>query len=110
MNDYDYSLMTITSNYDGKCKKCDKEWKVGQQIYWQKEPKCICIDSQCFESQKSGASSTTNANQTNFDPNQAKVTRTTQQREADLGAFIATAANASVKLTGADIAQVWCRQ
>ena len=47
--------MTLTSQYAGKCKVCGKEWKVGNEIWYQRDPvKCICIDEQCFEKQKGG--------------------------------------------------------
>ena len=51
--------MTLTSQYAGKCKVCGKEWKVGNEIWYQKDPKAICIDEQCFERQKSGTTTLT---------------------------------------------------
>jgi len=47
--------MTLTSQYDGTCKVCNKTWKVGNQLWYQKDPKAICIDEQCFEAQKAAA-------------------------------------------------------
>ena len=101
--------MTLVSQYDGTCKKCNKAWKVGESIYYQKEPKCICIDSQCFESQKAGTTTSSNQTPIQQDLSRAKITRPTDERASDLGVFIATAANAKIALTGADIALVWCR-
>ena len=46
--------MTLTSQYAGTCKVCNKTWKVGNEIWYQKDPKAICIDEQCFERQKAG--------------------------------------------------------
>jgi len=54
--------MTLTSQWDGKCKgqktaagTVIHEWKVGQQIWYQKEPKCVCVNEDCFEEQKAAA-------------------------------------------------------
>lgn len=54
--------MTLTSQWDGKCKgqktaagTVIHEWKVGQQIWYQKEPKCVCVNEDCYEEQKAAA-------------------------------------------------------
>ena len=41
----------ITGKYAGNCKICGSDWKVGEQIFYQKDPKAICIDKECFEEQ-----------------------------------------------------------
>ncbi len=41
----------ITGKYAGNCKICGSDWRVGEQIFYQKEPKAICIDKECFEEQ-----------------------------------------------------------
>lgn len=55
--------MTIISQYDGKCKGFKNPdstltihtWSKGQQIHYQKEPKCICTSEDCFNQQKASA-------------------------------------------------------
>jgi len=55
--------MTIASNWDGKCKGTVNEngeivihtWKAGEAIHYQKEPKCVCVNEQCYERQKSAS-------------------------------------------------------
>ena len=39
----------ITAKYNGQCKICGDEWNVGESIFYQKEPKAICGDKECFE-------------------------------------------------------------
>jgi len=51
--------MTLTSQYEGTCKLCGKEWKVGDQIHYSKTPKAICTDEACFNKQKAGEGQTT---------------------------------------------------
>ena len=41
----------ITGKYAGNCKICGSDWKVGEQIFYQKDPKAICVDKECFEEQ-----------------------------------------------------------
>ena len=41
----------ITAKYAGLCKVCGSEWKVGEKICYQKEPKAICVDEACFNEQ-----------------------------------------------------------
>ena len=41
----------IKAKYDGGCKMCGDSWNVGDDIYYQKNPKAICIDEQCFKQQ-----------------------------------------------------------
>lgn len=41
----------ITAQYKGDCKSCGEDWAVGNQIYYQKEPKAICKDLECFKEQ-----------------------------------------------------------
>jgi len=40
----------IQSRYAGTCSKCGKSWGTGDSIFYQNEPKIICKDRQCFES------------------------------------------------------------
>lgn len=40
----------IQSRYAGTCSKCGKSWGTGDSIFYQNEPKLICKDRQCFES------------------------------------------------------------
>ncbi len=109
--------MTISSQYEGKCKGIKNDdgtltihnWSVGDQIYYQREPKCICVNQTCFEKQKQATGSTQSASTGSTTDMKAKITRSTSERESDLGAFIATCSNASIELKGSDAAQVWCR-
>ena len=41
----------MTAKYRGDCKVCGSEWKVGDQMFYQKEPKVICIDESCYTEQ-----------------------------------------------------------
>lgn len=41
----------INAKYAGDCKICGEEWVVGNQIYYQKTPKAICISDSCFKEQ-----------------------------------------------------------
>tara|TARA_R110000787_G_scaffold214765_2_gene323918 strand:+ start:97 stop:507 length:411 start_codon:yes stop_codon:yes gene_type:complete len=41
----------ITGKYAGNCKICGSDWRVGEQIFYQKDPKAICVDKECFEEQ-----------------------------------------------------------
>ena len=43
----------MKTKYEGVCRTCGKSWKVGDEILFSKEPKAVCIDSACFEKQKS---------------------------------------------------------
>ena len=56
----DYQGMTISAKFEGKCKGLPNDgnlivhsWKIGDQIHYQKEPKCVCINEECFNYQKS---------------------------------------------------------
>ena len=41
----------ISAKYDGMCKLCGEEWRVSDEIYYQKQPKAICSDYDCFQKQ-----------------------------------------------------------
>jgi hypothetical protein len=41
----------IKAKYDGLCKICGTDWIVGDQICYQKNPKAICGDENCFKQQ-----------------------------------------------------------
>ena len=41
----------MTAKYRGDCKVCGSEWKVGDQIIYQKDPKVICTDESCYSEQ-----------------------------------------------------------
>ena len=45
------------AKFDGNCKICGNQWAVGDEICYQKTPKAICIDLECF-SQQGGSLST----------------------------------------------------
>ena len=47
----------ITAKYAGMCKVCGSDWSVGNPIFYQKEPKAICVEEACFSEQ--GGSITT---------------------------------------------------
>tara|TARA_R100000406_G_C3109388_1_gene123928 strand:- start:971 stop:1372 length:402 start_codon:yes stop_codon:yes gene_type:complete len=56
----------IKGKYSGICKICGSDWKVGDEIFYQKEPKAICADKECFEEQ--GGKFTPYKNQTTLAP------------------------------------------
>tara|TARA_R100001530_G_scaffold131496_1_gene103198 strand:+ start:1359 stop:1769 length:411 start_codon:yes stop_codon:yes gene_type:complete len=41
----------ITAKYSGMCKTCGETWNVGQDMYYQKQPKAMCTDLECFTEQ-----------------------------------------------------------
>ena len=41
----------ISAKYDGMCKLCGEEWRVSDEIYYQKQPKAKCSDYDCFQKQ-----------------------------------------------------------
>ena len=41
----------ITAKYAGMCKICGSDWEVGNPIFYQKEPKAICVDEGCYNEQ-----------------------------------------------------------
>lgn len=41
----------ITAKYAGMCKVCGSDWKIGEQIYYSKTPKAICVEEECFNEQ-----------------------------------------------------------
>ena len=43
--------MTIKAKYDGACKLCGAVWNVGDDLYYQRTPKAICTDHECFTEQ-----------------------------------------------------------
>jgi len=45
--------MPIDARYKGTCSHCGNSWKVGDKIFYSKEPKATCSDNDCFETQKS---------------------------------------------------------
>ena len=41
----------ITAKFNGDCKICGSTWKMGQQVWYQKFPKAICVDEGCYTQQ-----------------------------------------------------------
>ena len=41
----------MKTQYPGSCKVCGSLWKVGDEIFYQKEPKAICSDEKCYQEQ-----------------------------------------------------------
>jgi hypothetical protein len=41
----------ISAKYAGDCKNCGSDWEVGDEICYQKTPKAICVDMECFTEQ-----------------------------------------------------------
>ncbi len=110
-------IMTISSQYQGKCKGFKNNdgtmtvhnWGVGDQIFYQRDPKCICINESCFNQQQQATGGVQSASTGSTTDMKAKITRSTDERAIDLGVFISTCANANIELKGSDVAQVWCR-
>ena len=50
----------IKAKYDGTCKICGAVWNVGNDLYYQRTPKAICTDHECYKEQggKDGFQST----------------------------------------------------
>ena len=56
----------ISAKYDGMCKNCGEEWKVRDEIYYQKTPKAICSDYDCFKDQGGNLDSKSTAKSSNY--------------------------------------------
>jgi|TARA_Y100000590_G_scaffold467051_1_gene644495 hypothetical protein len=41
----------IKAKYNGQCKNCGSSWAVGDDLYYQKNPKALCTDHECFTEQ-----------------------------------------------------------
>ena len=41
----------IKAKYDGQCKICGSSWRVNDEIAYQRTPKAICSDKDCFKEQ-----------------------------------------------------------
>ena len=41
----------MSSKYAGKCKTCGSTWNVGEQMFYQQDPKSMCNKKECFEKQ-----------------------------------------------------------
>ena len=41
----------IKAKFDGGCKICGADWAVGDDLFYQKNPKAICNDESCFNQQ-----------------------------------------------------------
>ena len=41
----------IKAKYDGQCKICGAVWNVGNDLYYQRMPKAICTDHECYTEQ-----------------------------------------------------------
>jgi len=41
----------MESKYEGKCNVCQNTWKAGDNIFYQKDPKVICANKECYEDQ-----------------------------------------------------------
>ena len=48
----------IKAKFAGNCKLCGEMWAVGDDIYYQKAPKAICKDKECFTQGQGGTVST----------------------------------------------------
>lgn len=41
----------MKSQYSGTCSVCQIAWNVGEEIFYQKDPKAICSNEDCFKTQ-----------------------------------------------------------
>ena len=41
----------IKAKFDGSCKFCEAVWAVGEDLFYQKNPKAICSNEPCFKHQ-----------------------------------------------------------
>ena len=65
----------MESNYDGTCKGPDKhKWNKGDEVFYDKSTKAICIDGKCFQKLKAGGQAS---------PGNIAPTRTLEQRTED---------------------------
>jgi len=42
---------TIKAKFVGNCKICGADWAIGESIFYQKLPKAICSEKECFDEQ-----------------------------------------------------------
>lgn len=45
--------MPLDAKFKGTCSHCGASWKVGEKIFYSREPKATCSSEECFETQKS---------------------------------------------------------
>ena len=78
----------MQAKFDSGCKKCDRTWKEEDPIFYQKEPKAVCSDLDCFKEQGGKIFDTPyNANKT-----QAKTFRpfrSAEEKQKDVLTFLA---------------------
>ena len=69
----------ITAKFNGNCKMCGNTWRTGEQVWYQKTPKAICIEEVCYTEQ----GGTKDARQTAFkmnDPRSIIITKVPEVR------------------------------
>jgi hypothetical protein len=75
--------LPINAKFDSSCKVCQKNWNTGDPIFYQKDPKAICCDEECYKSQ-GGTNTFTKKSNNGF----GKIyTRTTEDKLKDVGSF-----------------------
>jgi hypothetical protein len=75
----------ISAKFDGSCKVCGSEWKVGDQIHYSKDPKATCSDEECFKQQ--GGSTKPYFAKSSSGSFGKIYTRTTDDKVKDVSAF-----------------------
>ena len=61
----DLKSMTIVAKFAGSCKLCGEEWSKDFDIHYSREPRAICINEKCFNTQKGNAPQSSSGYQRN---------------------------------------------
>ena len=90
----------MKTQYPGTCKLCGAIWKVGDDIFYQKDPKCICSDEECYTQQGGKpfvpSKKEDSTEQTTLGGGQAKLS-SLEQKMSNAGALDAQLANITMK-------------
>ncbi len=90
----------MKTQYPGTCKLCGAIWKVGDDIFYQKDPKAICSDEECYTQQGGKpfvpSKKSDSTEQTQLGGGQATLT-SLEKKMGDAGALDAQLANITMK-------------
>ena len=101
----------MKSQWAGKCKGMQTadgqiihSWNVDDEIFYQKEPKCICINEECFKKQQAAATATTTSSSSSTSPPTTLPPRSESERTDDCSHMLeilwSMAENKSKKIVG----------
>jgi len=78
----------MQSKYSGKCSVCENTWNEGDSIFYQKDPKIICANKECYTDQggKEYTGGVSSSNVSSFGGNKSTYPpiRSIEQKLSDL--------------------------